>query len=57
MFETFIGVTSWGAGSEENRQSLVDSLLTYSFDRAAAGYAPLAFQLGRRYLRALQMRR
>lgn len=45
MFETFIGVTSWGAGSEENRQSLVDSLLTYSFDRAAAGYAPLAFQL------------
>ena len=45
MFETFIGVTSWGAGSEENRQSLVDSLLTYSFDRAAVGYAPLAFQL------------
>lgn len=45
MFETFIGVTSWGAGSEENRQSLVDSLMTYSFDRAAAGYAPLAFQL------------
>ncbi len=42
---TFRGVTSWGAGSEENRQSLVDSLLTYSFDRAAAGYAPLAFQL------------
>lgn len=45
MSETFSGVTSWGAGSDENRQSLVDSLLTYSFDRAAAGYAPLAFQL------------
>lgn len=45
MFESFIGVTFWGAGSEENRQSLVDSLMTYSFDRAAAGYAPLAFQL------------
>lgn len=42
---TFNGVTAWGSGSEENRQSLVDSLLTYSFDRAAAGYAPLAFQL------------
>lgn len=35
----------WGSGSEENRQSLVDSLLTYSFDRAAAGYAELALQL------------
>ena len=28
----------WGKGSEENRQSLVDTLLTYSFDRKAAGY-------------------
>lgn len=28
---------NWGEGSEENRQSLVDTLLTCSFDRAAAG--------------------
>lgn len=29
---------NWGKGSEENRQSLVDTLITYSFDRKAAGY-------------------
>lgn len=29
----------WGEGGEENRKSLVDSLLTYSFDRAKAGYS------------------
>lgn len=29
----------WGSGSEEARQTIVDSLLTHSFDRAAAGYA------------------
>lgn len=28
----------WGEGSEENRKTLVDSLLTYSCDRAAKGY-------------------
>ena len=28
---------SWGTGSEENRQSLIDSLITYSYDRASAG--------------------
>ena len=28
----------WGSGSEEARQTIVDSLLRYSFDRAAAGY-------------------
>lgn len=31
------GVPNWGADSEENRKTLVDSLLTYSFDRASAG--------------------
>ncbi len=33
----FRGLTRWGSGSEENLQSLVDSLLTDSYDRAAAG--------------------
>lgn len=35
----------WGEGSEENRRSLVDSLLTYSFDRAAAGYSAYTITL------------
>jgi hypothetical protein len=39
------GQTKWGQGSDEARQSLVDSLLTYSFDRATAGYASLTVQL------------
>jgi hypothetical protein len=39
------GKTKWGQGSDEARQSLVDSLLTYSFDRATAGYASLTVQL------------
>lgn len=34
----FHGADSWGADSEENLQSLVDSLLTNSFNRAEAGY-------------------
>lgn len=33
----FSGATNWGTGSEENRQSLIDSLLTYSYDRASNG--------------------
>ena len=42
--------TNWGVNSTEipdARQSLVDSLLTYSFDRAAAGYATCTIQLSR----------
>ena len=45
VYEAFKNASSWGDGSEENRQSLVDSLLTYSFDRAAAGYASFTVQL------------
>lgn len=41
----FRSLTSWGDGSEENRQSLVDSLTAYSFDRAAAGYDTCTIQL------------
>ena len=39
------GISAWGQGSAKARQSLVDSLLTYSFDRAAAGYAALTIKL------------
>lgn len=37
--------TAWGTGGEINRQSLVDSLITHSFNRAAAGYAPCIIRL------------
>lgn len=37
--------TVWGTGSEEARQSLVDSLLTDSYDRAAAGMTPATVRL------------
>lgn len=30
--------SKWGTETEENRQSVIDTLLTYSFDRAIAGY-------------------
>ena len=33
----FSGATNWGTESDENRQSLIDSLITYSYDRATAG--------------------
>ena len=34
----FTELTAWGDGSDENRQTLVDSLLTHSYDRTAAGW-------------------
>lgn len=37
--------TNWGVGSEENRQSLIDSLITYSYDRASAGMATATITL------------
>ena len=40
--------TNWGVDSTDipdARQSLVDSLLTYSFDRATAGYATCTIKL------------
>lgn len=39
---------SWGTGSDENRGSLVDSLLTNSHDRAAAGMPATTVQLSSR---------
>lgn len=41
----FSGATSWGIGSEENRQSLIDSLITYSHDRASNGMATVTIKL------------
>jgi surface protein len=35
----------WGTGGDENRQSVVDSLLTYSYDRAANGMTTATIQL------------
>ena len=37
--------TVWGTGSEEARQSLVNSLLTDSYDRATAGMTPATVRL------------
>lgn len=41
----FDGATNWGVGSEENRQSLIDSLITYSYDRASNGMATATIKL------------
>lgn len=41
-------VASWGVNSDtitEARQSLIDSLITYSFDRATAGYSSCTLKL------------
>lgn len=38
-------IPNWGTGSNEARQSLIDTLLTYSFDRATAGYSPCTLKL------------
>lgn len=36
---------AWGIGSDEARQSLIDSLITYSYDRASAGMATATITL------------
>jgi surface protein len=41
----FSDATAWGTGGDENRQSVVDSLLTYSYDRAANGMTTATIQL------------
>ncbi len=41
------GSSMWGDGNEEARQTIVDSLLTYSFDRKAAGYNTMTIALDR----------
>ena len=41
----FGGASVWGIGDEENRQSLIDSLITYSHDRASNGMATATIKL------------
>ena len=41
----FSGAKNWGIGSEENRQSLIDSLITYSYDRASNGMPTATIKL------------
>lgn len=38
-------ISKWGTDTPENRQSLVDTLITYSYDRASAGYSAAAVSL------------
>ena len=44
-YPDFACALKWGTGSEEARQSLVNSLLTDSYDRAAAGMPPATIKL------------
>ena len=39
------GLLNWGTGGEENRQSLIDSLITYSYDRASNGMPTATIKL------------
>jgi hypothetical protein len=41
----FSGASNWGTFSEENRQSLIDSLITYSYDRASNGMSTATIKL------------
>ena len=40
-----IGYTKWGLGDEESKQSFIDSVLTYSYDRAANGLTTLELKM------------
>lgn len=41
----FSGALNWGTVDEENRQSLIDSLITYSYDRASNGMTTATIKL------------
>ena len=41
----FSGAKKWGTDGDENRQSLIDSLITYSYDRATNGMASATIKL------------
>lgn len=41
----FSGATNWGTDGEESRQSLIDSLITYSYDRASNGMPTATIKL------------
>ena len=40
-----VGHTKWGLGDEESKQSFIDSVLTYSYDRAANGLPTLELNM------------
>lgn len=42
---SFSNLTAWGTDGEENRQSLIDSLITYSYDRISAGMTTVTIKL------------
>lgn len=39
------GYTQWGLGDEESKQSFIDSILTYSYDRTANGLTTLELKM------------
>lgn len=41
----FSSALNWGTNGEENRQSLIDSLITYSYDRASNGMVTATIKL------------
>lgn len=41
----FSGASVWGTNGEENKQSLIDSLITYSYDRASNGMSTATIKL------------
>ena len=41
----FEGLSNWGFGKEDKRQSLIDSLITYSYDRASNGMPTATIKL------------
>ena len=42
---SFEEAIKWGTGGEENRQSVIDSLITYSYDRTTAGLSTVNIRL------------
>ncbi len=45
LFINLSAADNWGVGSDENRQSVIDSLLTYSYDRASNGMEKATIRL------------
>lgn len=41
---------NWGTGSEENRQSIVDSFITYSVDRIQRGWSPAQIKVDQKVI-------
>lgn len=52
----FSYLSDWGINNSENRQSLIDTLLTYSCDRVAAGKSAMTLELHENVYRRLSSR-